>query len=286
MRRALIVTADDFGAAICVNEAVEIAHTQGILTAASLMVAGEAAADAVDRARRLPGLGVGLHVVLADGTPMLPAAQVPALVGPDGRFAGMIRTAFVIALWPPARRQMRAEVAAQFAAFAATGLPLDHVNSHKHFHLHPLVASAIMDAGRAHGLRAMRVPVEPGAAGLGPALMRWWAGRLGHRLRRAGLATNDRVAGLAATGQFDTARMTQAIATLRDGVTELYCHPATADSYPGSAPGYAYRAELAALTAPEARAAVAESAARHGDFRKALNPPQSIAKERASSRRA
>ena len=68
--RYLIVTADDFGAALAVNEAVEIAHTQGILTAASLMVGGEAADDAVERARRLPGLGVGLHVVLADGRPV------------------------------------------------------------------------------------------------------------------------------------------------------------------------------------------------------------------------
>ncbi len=273
--RYLIVTADDFGAARCVNEAVEIAHTQGILTAASLMVAGEAVDDAVERAHRLPGLGVGLHIVLADGRPVLPPEKLPALVGPDGQFLGMIRTAFAIALWPPARRQMRAEVSAQFARFAATGLPLDHVNSHKHFHLHPMIASAIVDAGKRHGLAAMRVPVEPGIAGLAAALMRWWAGRLGKRLRRAGLAVNDRVAGLAATGQFDTPRMVKAIDSLADGVTELYCHPATADAYPGSAPGYRYREELAALTAPQARAAVIASGAGHGNFRQALNPPQS-----------
>ena len=90
----LVVTADDFGAAIAVNEAVEIAHRDGILTAASLMVAGAAAADAVVRARRLPMLGVGLHVVLVDGEPVLPPEQIPALVGPDGRFrTDMLRTA-------------------------------------------------------------------------------------------------------------------------------------------------------------------------------------------------
>ena len=264
------------------NEAVEIAHTKGILTAASLMVAGEAAEDAVARARRLPNLGVGLHIALADGRPVLPAAEVPALVGPDGRFCGMIRTAFLIALWPPARRQMRAEVAAQFAAFAATGLALDHVNAHKHFHLHPLITSAILDAGKAHGLRTMRVPVEPrgpgAAGGLAAALLRWWAGRLRNRLGRAGITTNDRVAGLAATGQFDTARMVQALASLPDGITELYCHPATADIWPGSAPGYRYGAELAALTAPDVRAAQIRSGARTGDFRHALNPPHSLAK--------
>ena len=253
---------------------MEIAHTQGILTAASLMVAGEAAADAVARARRLPTLGVGLHVVLADGRPVLPAAQLPALVGPDGRFAGMIRTAFAIALWPPARTQMRAEVAAQFAAFAKTGLALDHVNAHKHFHLHPMITSAILDAGRGIGIGAMRVPVEPGGKGLAAALMRWWAGRLRARLRRRGIATNDQVAGLAVTGQFDTNAMTDAIAGVADGVTELYCHPATQDVWSGCAPGYRYRAELAALIAPQVRAALVESTVGHGDFRKALNLTQ------------
>ena len=282
----LIVPADDFGAAGCVNEAVEIAHTQGILTAASLMVAGEAAGDSVERERRLPNLGVGLHVVLADGKPVLPPEKVPALIGPDGRFAGMIRTAFAIALWPPARAQMRAEVAAQFAAFAETGLTLDHVNAHKHFHLHPMIASAIVDAGMPHGCPAIRVPVEPGMPGLGAALMRWWAGWLGRWLTRLGIATNDRVCGLAATGQFDTPCMVAAIAGLRDGVTELYCHPATANTYPGSAPGYRYRAELAALTAPEVGAALTQSKAGHGNFRQALNLPHSAPTPPATTRQA
>ena len=58
----LIFTADDFGLSDGVNEAVERAHTDGVLTHASLMVAGPAAADAVARARRLPGLRVGLHL--------------------------------------------------------------------------------------------------------------------------------------------------------------------------------------------------------------------------------
>ena len=65
--KALIVTADDFGIAPEVNAAVELAHTRGILTAASLMVNGAAVDDAVERARRLPSLRVGLHLVLVDG---------------------------------------------------------------------------------------------------------------------------------------------------------------------------------------------------------------------------
>jgi hopanoid biosynthesis associated protein HpnK len=250
-----------------VNEAVERAHVDGILTAASLMVAGEAAGDAVERARRLPGLGVGLHVVLVDGQPVLPPEQIPALVGPDGWFQpDMVKTAFAIAFNPAARAQMRAEVAAQFAAFAATGLRLDHVNAHKHFHMHPMITSAILDAGRALGIPAMRVPVEHGTAGFGPAAMRWWAGLLGRRLRGRGIAVNDCVMGLAQTGAFTPERMHDALAALPDGLTELYTHPATADVWPGSAPGYRYRDELAALVAPATRAALAASGAHAAPF--------------------
>lgn len=260
--RRLVVTADDFGAALAVNEAVERAHTQGILTAASLMVSGGAAQDAAERARRLPGLGVGLHVVLADGRPVLPPEQVSALVGADGWFhESMVKTAFAIALSPVARAQMRAEVAAQFAAFAATGLALDHVNAHKHFHLHPMIAAAIIEEGRRHGLPAIRMPAQAGTG-----MIEHWARFLGARWRKNGLATNDNVTGLTQSGAFTTERMAAALADLPEGLTELYTHPATQDAYPGSAPGYQYRAELAALTDPGVIAALRASGVEIGPF--------------------
>lgn len=69
--KRLVITADDFGAASEVNDAVEAAHGNGVLTAASLMVAAPATADAVARAKRIPSLRVGLHLVLVEGRPVL-----------------------------------------------------------------------------------------------------------------------------------------------------------------------------------------------------------------------
>ena len=162
LERGLIVTADDFGAAVEVNEAVETAHRHGILNAASLMVGAPAAEDAVARAKANPDLRVGLHLVLVDGRSILPPDQVPALVDNQGLF----RRNMALAGWAmfarrDARRQLEAEIAAQFEAFAATGLPLDHVNTHKHFHLHPTIAAFILKIGRRHGMRAVRLPIEP-----------------------------------------------------------------------------------------------------------------------------
>ena len=274
--RGLIVTADDFGASLAVNEAVEAAHRDGILTAASLMVAGDAAADAV--ARAMPSLGVGLHLVLVEGRPVLPPDRVPALVGADGLFRrDMVRLAVRIFADPAARAQLAAEVEAQFAAFAATGLRLDHVNAHKHFHLHPTIASTVLRVGCRHGMTAIRAPLERGTRGVES----WWARRLQRRMRAAGLLVPDQVIGLAWTGAFTPERMRDAIADLPPGLTEIYTHPATIDSYPGSAPGYRYRDELAALTDGLAVERVRRDMVPHGDFGSFL--ARSGAAPRASS---
>jgi chitin disaccharide deacetylase len=82
----VIFRGDDFGLSLEVNEAVEQAHTNGVLSTASLMVGAPAAADAVQRARRLPRLRVGLHVVVARGQAVLLNHEIPALTEADGRF--------------------------------------------------------------------------------------------------------------------------------------------------------------------------------------------------------
>ena len=277
MTRTLIITSDDFGAAPEVNDAVERAHREGVLTAASLMVAAPAAADAVARARALPSLGVGLHLVLVEGVPMLPPERLPDLVGPDGRFrTDMARMGADIFFRPRVRRQIAAEITAQFEAFAQTGLPLDHVNAHKHFHLHPTIAGLVISIGRRFGMKAVRAPVEPLGllnkiepvrADTTAKLAGWWARRLRTRLRRAGLTCPDQVFGLAWSGAMTPARFAALAAALPDGVTEIYAHPATTDHHPGHYPGYRYAEEFAALIdAGVARAASGARLARFADL--------------------
>lgn len=243
-----------------VNAAVEEAHRRGILTAASLMVTGSAAAGAVALARRLPRLRTGLHVVLVEGVPALPAERVPGLVGPDGRFrTDMVALSFDIALRPVVRAQLRAEIEAQFQAYHATGLILDHVNAHKHFHLHPMIAREVIVIGRRFGLRALRVPyepatvlakVEPGGSGF-PRYVTPWLRLLARWARRAGLRAPDAVFGLAWSGAMSAERLRRLIPNLRGGLSEIYLHPATGDGFAGAAPGYRYADELAALTDSE-----------------------------------
>jgi hopanoid biosynthesis associated protein HpnK len=274
--KGLIVTADDFGADLAVNEAVEIAHRRGVLTAASLMVGAPAVADAVARAKALPSLAVGLHLVLVNGRPTLPPAQVSRLVDAEGLFREDMAAAGARMFFDPvARRQLAAEVAAQFEAFAATGLTLDHVNSHKHFHFHPTIAGLILRIGACHGLRAARVPlerdaplraIEPHARQPRVAPLNVMASILRARCRRAGVMTPDQVFGLRWSGAMTSARLAGLIERLPPGVTEIYSHPAVRNDHPGATLGYRYSEELAALVSPEVAASVARPDIRRGGF--------------------
>ena len=272
--KRLVVTADDFGAANEVNDAVAHAHAHGILTAASLMVAAPATAEAVALAKSLPTLGVGLHLVLVDGVPVLPPDQIPDLVDDHGRFRdNMVRAGFAFAFHPATRRQLRAEIAAQFEAFADTGLPLDHVNAHKHFHLHPVIAGMILDIGRAFGMRSVRAPVEPvaviraaGDPNAGRNIATPWAKLMRARLRRAGMSVPGAVFGLRWSGHMTAARLLALIEHLPDGLNEIYLHPATSSAFDGHGPDYRHTEELAALTDSYVRSALARHGIRAGRF--------------------
>lgn len=264
--KQLIVTADDFGLAPEVNQAIEDGHRRGILSAASLMVTALAAADAVDRAKRLPRLGVGLHLVLVDGRPALPPEQIPDLVGPDGRFPSNVTTAGInIFCRPRARAQLEREMRAQLELFHKTGLALDHVNSHHHFHMHPTIAATLVRIAPEYGIKAVRVPTERPieswqATGdrLAQRLFAWisqvpWTKSLRRKLDRAGIRANDCVLGLSDTGDMRAERVARYVANLPDGVSELYVHAAVdrwrgPDAWP---PAYACRGEFEALVDPD-----------------------------------
>jgi hopanoid biosynthesis associated protein HpnK len=205
------------------------------------MVGAAGAGDAVARARRLGDLRVGLHLVIPDFDD------------------NMVRAGVRMFFDPRARRQLAAALRAQFEAFRATGLVLDHVNGHKHIHLHPTIARLVVEIGGDYGMRAVRVPDEP------TAVLRCaspdevyrappWnpvVGALRRRLARAGLAVNDQVFGIAWSGGMVEERMLALLPHLPDGVSEIYCHPSVAP-FP-DLPGYRPREELAALLSPAVR---------------------------------
>jgi hopanoid biosynthesis associated protein HpnK len=240
------------------------------------MVGAPAAAQAVAIAHAAPRLRVGLHVVLADGMALSAPQSIPGLADADGRMDGrMFRRGMRYFALPRVRRQLEAEIRAQFEAFARTGLHLDHVNVHKHFHLHPSILALLLSVGREHGLQAMRVPQEPlwfaarsgWAARAGTALLRPWVGLMKRRLRGAGIRYNDRIFGIAASGAMDEAKFLEVLGRLPPGVTEIYLHPATAgELISPTMRSYRHSAELDALLSPRVADAVAAARIARGGF--------------------
>jgi len=274
-RRRLVVSGDDFGAASEVNAAIVRAHRDGILTSASLMVTGDAVDEAVALAHAHPRLAVGLHLVLAQGRPASPPAEIPRLVTAAGSFGDQpvmtgIRYAWLAVARPGGREELRHEVEAQLRRFAATGLRLAHVDGHVNIHLHPMILPLLLELAPRYGIRALRLSRES----LGSALRhdRTSVGRKvaeglvfralsawsEARLRQAGIVTADRVYGMHQTGHVDERYLLAVLEALPPGVHEIYCHPAEAqpEALARHQRGYDHASEVTALVSPRVREAV------------------------------
>jgi len=237
------VNADDFGLTTGVNRAILSLNQRGKLTSTTLMAMADASAEAASLALSSPNLGVGCHVVLVDGTPALPARQLPTLVDPTtGRFRTTLGK-FVKDLFLGRIRtdEIEAEAEAQIARIGALGVSLTHVDTHKHTHMFPNVLRPVLRAARAAGIRNVRNPFEPAwsirATPRAPWLRRFQV-QLLHNLEPAfrrivaeeGFVTTDGAIGVLATGTLDAETLTSLVSAMPDGTWELVTHPGYNDT--------------------------------------------------------
>jgi chitin disaccharide deacetylase len=266
--KKIIVTGDDFGLALPVNEAIAEAHQKGILTTASLMVGADSAQNAIELAKQHPSLRVGLHLTLVEGIPVLSPQIIPDLVNADGSFSThLARTGFRFFFYPGIRKQIEAEIRAQFEAFHKTGLVLDHVNAHNHMHLHPTIMRLILKVGKDYGLKAVRLPNEQpirswkaarsflasrlaSSLFLGP-----WMGLMKILLNRAHVRYNDYLFGMTDGGSMTLDLVTRFVHNLPEGVTEFCFHPALCRcaEINRTMPRYRHQEEFQALTSEALR---------------------------------
>ncbi|MEP6662893.1 MAG: hopanoid biosynthesis-associated protein HpnK [Verrucomicrobiota bacterium] len=236
--RRLIVNADDFGRSSSINAAVIRAHREGLLTSASLMVNENSCAEAVALARENSNLGVGLHVSLVCGKSALAQNEIPRLVNAQNQFSdNAVTSGLKFFFRPCARRQIFSELEAQFARFAATGLPLDHVNGHLNIHLHPVVLNILLENAARWKIRRLRLTSDPvrfnfqiargnflyrATHGLIYQSLSAWARP---KLQRAGIQFTQNVFGLLQTGRVDENFLLKLLPRLPSGDSELYSHP-------------------------------------------------------------
>jgi chitin disaccharide deacetylase len=256
--RRLIVNADDFGLTAGVNRGIVEAHNRGVVSSTTLMANGPAFEDAVTAARSTPNLSVGCHVVLVDGTPVLPPDAVDTLrairsAEPNHFYSSLSAFAARAMLGGFDRDQLVAEVVAQIRKIQATGLRVTHLDTHKHAHVFPEILAALLRAARICGVRAIRnpiVPVKAISARLFKDKRELWkrysqvrvlhafSGQFLQRTKRAGLLTPDGVLGVIETGaRFGSGEgsgrdslLRETLAGLPEGTWELVCHPGYNDA--------------------------------------------------------
>lgn len=136
-----IFNADDFGISKGVNAAIVKAHREGILNSASLMINQKYAAEAVNLAKKMPELEMGLHVNLTNEYPAASAQEIPLLVDGQGKLKNGFVNLLLLSFFKPRqlRLQVEIEMRAQIAKYLTTGLPLQHLDSHRHVHMIPQI---------------------------------------------------------------------------------------------------------------------------------------------------
>lgn len=239
---ALIVNADDFGLTPGVNRAIVELQEAGALTSATLMATGKDFKAAADDAARHPGLGVGCHVVLVDGQPVLSATEIPGLTADSGEFRPTLG-AFVRNLMRGKIREqeIEAEATAQIRRLQAAGIQVTHVDTHKHAHMFLRVLRPLLRAARKCGVDAIRNPFEPewalAATPRAPTARRWQIRVLrgGRRaflrlVAEAGMTTTDGAIGVLATGTLESKTLGRLLEAMPEGTWELVCHPGYIDA--------------------------------------------------------
>ncbi|HUN59603.1 MAG TPA: hopanoid biosynthesis-associated protein HpnK [Candidatus Binataceae bacterium] len=274
---ALIVTADDFGRSREVNAAVARAHRDGILTAASLMVAGSASAEAAAIARDHPNLDVGLHVTVCLGRSILPPARLLGLVDPNGDFsASPVAAGMRYFFKSDTRALLREELRAQIDRHLELIGHLSHLDGHLNFHVHPTVAGILLELCTEYRIPCMRLPREPVLTTLSLArdhalrkltealIFRALSRRSKRMMSERGILTTDRLFGLHQSGHFTEPYVFGVIERLPRGLTEIYFHPAI--DVGATPPDLSTQRDFAILTNPSIRAALDSHAIRLTNF--------------------
>jgi len=275
--KRLIVNADDFGYTRGVNAGIARGFREGIVTSTTIMATGDAFEDAVDCAQANPKLGVGCHLVLVGGKCVAPAKQVTSLADSEGRLppslSALLSKLSTGSVRPEA---IEAELRAQVERVVAAGLRPTHFDSHKHTHAHPKVMEVVVRVAEEFKVTRIRKPFEDAAALLWPVFRgggsSWKqrataliAGVNASRFRKLasshGIRTPDHFMGVAATGRLNREAILAMIGAMRDGVTELMCHPGEYDEELEKSSTRLKRereTELKGLTDPDVRAAIRE----------------------------
>ena len=235
--KRLIVNADDFGMTHGINRGIIEAHGKGIVTAASIMVTGWAFEEAVQLARENPILDVGLHLSLTAGRPASNDPAVNRHLTSHGTFRLTNRDLLInLILHTISPSIPYREIEAQFRKALDARLPITHIDGHESIHLFPGIREMVFELMGRYGIPFMRLSYEEIGLRRLWKLKRWkkvlinlFGLRLRRQIRRHGIRTTDSYFGTFDAGYLGKERLMATISNLKEGTSEIMCHPGYRD---------------------------------------------------------
>jgi predicted glycoside hydrolase/deacetylase ChbG (UPF0249 family) len=268
--KKLIVNADDYGDHPEASLRIRKAHLSGIVTSATLLMSSSNAEDAIRTAlRECPDLGLGVHLRITQGLPLLPADKVRSLIGPEGGFPDF--GPFLERLERIEVSEAKSEWREQIERFIAVrGGPPDHLDSHHHSsYLTPGLMTAMLELAEEFGCpirRPFNSDPDDGENGLPGKVRAIMTERVPALVRDCGVRWPDMFFSSFYDATARTSNLMEIIGRVPEGVSELMTHP-------GKIPGLdrmTSNDELAALTDPGVRRAIASAGVELVSFRTAF----------------
>jgi chitin disaccharide deacetylase len=252
MSKSILFNADDWGLSRNIHKAITSLAEQRAIDAAGIMVGQRYTQDAVEYAKAHQDLLVGIHLFAND---------------PDCRPLTRDRWPF---LWPDSidllgrlifpfdTDLILAEVRAQLHAYRKTGLRLNFINSHFHFHAHPKLDDEIREeihkvfpnfSGwlRLGEVRLFPVGGIPILQDIPDTLSNWIISSLQEGVGKWKGTRNDTLWGLDSTFRNNSSDILKAAESLDDGFHEFFFHPGRGKSLADKSTDQAVLVELAQL---------------------------------------
>jgi chitin disaccharide deacetylase len=263
--KTLIINADDYGRTADISRGIRHSHLNGIVTTTTTMMNYATAQDDLKIAmEQCPKLGLGVHLTLTSGNPVLPGSQIPTLTNPDGSFFKLNQLGENFVKVNP--NELKAEWRAQIEKFLATGATIDHIDSHHHTSYYTEPGFAIMlDLANEYGAPVRR----PRAMGTEATDRLEFTERL--ITEKGTWCPQNFIVSFYDEGA-TLANLISIINNVSDGlVTEVMSHPGYVDEDILTTSSYNRQreGEIAALTDPKAREAIAANNITLATFRSA-----------------
>ncbi len=219
----LIVTADDMGLVESINEGIAKACRDGLVSSVSVRPTGEAFADALKVIKDLGLKEIGAHLSLTETKPLLNSSKF---------YKNHNRFFKDIFLGETDLGSLRKELKAQLELLKTAGLKITHINSHEHIHMIPEILNIFISLAREFNIPALRYPRRDRPMRLfnirdlyKKSILSYFSAKTAGLFKSSGLLYTDHFLGLLDAGKLKEDILIEMLGGLKDGVTELVCHP-------------------------------------------------------------